>query len=161
MKNILFYSMLVLTLLNANDDMEDVSSNIQKDLKANKLSVSTDAKNNQCRIAIDENIIYQRKCEFEYNPKLIFYATFINYDEVWVFQDTPMGNACDGGTLRIFERKSGGKDIAYRGEIDFCGGPNPVFKLKRDTLVITDESGAKSYSLRQGKLKQIDSKKQK
>lgn len=146
--------------LNANDDMSSVSSDIQKDIKADKLSVFTDTKNNQCKITIDENIIYQRKCEFEYNPRLIFYATFINYDEVWVFQDSPMGNACDSGTLRIFKRKSGGKEIVYRGEIDFCDGPNPSFELKRDTLIITDES-AKSYSLRQGKLKQIDSEKQK
>lgn len=66
-----------------------------------------------------------------------------------------MGNACDGGTLRIFERISSKNEIHYRGEIDFCGGPNPAFTLKRDKIIITNESNGKSYSFQQGTLKKI------
>lgn len=70
-----------------------------------------------------------------------------------MFQDIPMGNACDGGDLRIFEREYGKSKIHYCGKIDFCGNPNLSFKPKIDELVITDESMAKVYSLHQGKLK--------
>ena len=65
-----------------------------------------------------------------------------------------MGNACDGGTLRIFERINGENKIHYRGEIDFCGGPNPSFELKRNTLKITDEYSGRTYVFQQSKLGQ-------
>lgn len=83
--------MFLLAFLSANDDMSSVSSNTQKNIKANILSVSADAKDNQCNIAIDENTIYQRKCEFEYAPRLVFYAPLGNWNEIWVFQDAPYG----------------------------------------------------------------------
>ncbi len=61
-----------------------------------------------------------------------------------------MGNACDGGILRIFERKNGEKDISYRGELDFCGGANPSFELKGNTLKIIDENSGKSHYFQKG-----------
>lgn len=146
-KMIVLFGFLVFAYAQVAIEGEYVSSNIQNNIKADKLSVSTDVKNNQCNIAIDENIIYQRKCEFEYEPRLVFYALLGNWNEVWIFQDTPMGNACDGGNLRIFEQEYGENGIHYRGEIDFCGGPNPAFMLKRDEIIITNESNGKSYSL--------------
>ena len=46
-----------------------------------------------------------------------------------------MGNACDGGKLRIFERdERKDKIIMYLGEVDWCG--IPVFKLSLDSIEI-------------------------
>ncbi|MCX2717398.1 hypothetical protein OQH61_06590 [Helicobacter sp. MIT 21-1697] len=152
MKHIFLHSLFLLTLLNANE----ISSQIQKEIQSDLMTISTDAKDNQCSISINNKIIYQRTCEFEYNPSLIFYARLQNWNDVWVFQDTPMGNACDGGILRIFERKNGEKEISYRGEIDFCGGPNPSFELKGNTLKIIDEYSGKSHYLQKGQLGKIN-----
>ncbi|MGX3044645.1 hypothetical protein [Helicobacter sp. T3_23-1056] len=55
---------------------DEISQNIQSRLKANYMSFIADAKNDKCSIIIDENTVYQRDCEFEYVPKLAFYATF-------------------------------------------------------------------------------------
>lgn len=128
-------------------------------LQGNAMSIITDTKNDVCSISIDSKIVHKRKCEFEYNPKLIFYAPLDNWNDVWVFQDIPMGNACDGGTLRIFERKSGDKEIIYRGEIDFCGGLNPSFELKRETLKIINEVSARTYLFKEGKIEEITKRK--
>ena len=143
---ILSLILLCCILLNANK----ISSQIQKEIQNDLMTISTDAKNNQCSISIDNKIIYQRTCEFEYNPSLIFFARLQNWNDVWVFQDNPMGNACDGGILRIFERKNGEKDISYRGELDFCGGANPSFELKGNTLKIIDENSGKSHYFQKG-----------
>lgn len=123
------YGIILLNLLNADEISASIQEASQEVFSA--FSISTNAKNNQCSITINDKIIYQRKCEYEYDPRLIFYAPLGNWNEVWVFQDMPMGNACNGGNLRIFERESGNNTIRYRGEIDFCGGLNPKFYIKR------------------------------
>lgn len=156
MKKMAIYGIILLNLLNA----DEISASIQENSKGvlSTFSVSTNAKNDQCSITINDKIIYQRECEYEYEPRLIFYAPLGNWNEVWVFQDTPMGNACDGGDLRIFERESGSNTIHYRGEIDFCGGPNPNFTLKGDEFIITNESMNQAYSLQRGELKKHNSR---
>lgn len=152
MKKLAIYGIILLSLLNA----DEISASIQETFKGDfsTFCVSTNAKNNQCSITINDKVIYQRKCEYEYEPRLVFYAPLGNWNEIWIFQDVPMGNACDGGTLRIFERISGKNQIHYRGEIDFCGGPNPSFELKRNTLKITDEYSGRTYIFKQSKLGQ-------
>lgn len=141
MKRIFLFSLFLLISLNANK--------IQNDL----ITVSTKAEYNRCSICINGKIIYQRACEFEYNPNLIFYVRLQNYNDVWVFQDNPMGNACDGGILRIFERKNGEAEIAYRGEIDWCGGTNPTFQTKRNIIKIIDENLKKEFYFEQSMIK--------
>ncbi len=103
-------------------------------------SVASKVEHETCKIYIDNTQVYQRDCEFEYSPSLIFYARLGNYNDVWVFQDSPMGNACNGGDLRIFERKNATSDIVYRGKIDWCGGENPKIEVKQSTITITQEA---------------------
>lgn len=150
------YGIILLNLLNADEISASIQEASQEVFSA--FSISTNAKNNQCSITINDKIIYQRKCEYEYDPRLIFYAPLGNWNEVWVFQDMPMRNACNGGNLRIFERESGNNTIRYRGEIDFCGGLNPNFTLKGDEFIITNESMNQAYSLQRGELKKHNSR---
>lgn len=110
--------------------------------RGESLSITTSIEEDtKCKISIDNVVIYTRDdCEFEYSPSLIFYARLGNYNDVWVFQDSPMGNACNGGNLRIFERKNGEQKVSYRGEIGWCGGANPKIEVKQSTIIITDEA---------------------
>lgn len=114
---------------------DEISQNIQSRLKPRSMFFITDAKYDKCSIIIDDKTVYQRECEFEYVPNLALYTTFNDFREVWIFQDMPMGNACNGGKLRIFERdKRKDKIIIYRGEVDWCG--IPVFKIDIDNIEI-------------------------
>ncbi len=114
---------------------DEISQNIQSRLEPRSMFFITDAKYDKCSIVIDDKTVYQRDCEFEYAPNLALYATLNDFREVWIFQDMPMGNACDGGILRIFERdERNDKIIMYSGEVDWCG--IPVFKLSLDSIEI-------------------------
>lgn len=104
------------------------------------MSIVSKATDERCYIVIDNAVVYDQDCEAQYEPSLIFYTRLQNYNGVWVFQDNPMGNACNGGDLRIFERQNAQEPIIYRGEIDWCGGGSPSFSVQQNTIRITDEA---------------------
>ena len=70
MKKLAIYGIILLSLLNA----DEISASIQEAFKGDfsAFCVSTNAKNNQCSITINNKVIYQRKCEYEYEPRLVF-----------------------------------------------------------------------------------------
>ena len=151
MKKLVF--LLALSVLSANE----LSQELREDAKEDILSISTLSKNDKCLIKINNEIVLERTCEFEYNPSLIFYTKNQDYNDIWIFQDNPMGNACDGGKLRLFERKDWQSKVKYIGEIDYCGGPKPIIEVQKNEIKITDKSldEARVYFYRNGKIEEM------
>lgn len=77
---------------------------------------------NQCEISFNDKVISRHDCEYEFPSNLISYSLLADsWTGVWVFQDSPMGNACEAGAIRIisldFENK-----IQVHKPIDYCMG---------------------------------------
>ena len=104
---------------------------------AKNLSIETYSKDNKCSISINDEEIYSRECEYEFEPNLIFYTKF-KHSEVWIFQDIQNYAACSGhGPLRIFEKKDDDK-IKFQGEIDWCASV-PFFEVTNEGILIIDK----------------------
>ncbi|MGV3345341.1 hypothetical protein ACGVWS_06200 [Enterobacteriaceae bacterium LUAb1] len=87
--------------------------------------ISTTVENGKCSIKINNEIVDTYKCEYTRTPSLLSYSYLYELDEqLLVFIDQPMGNACDGGPLHIIRKKEDG-DYKPLGTIDFCGGHYP------------------------------------
>lgn len=94
----------------------------------------------QCKIFINNTLIYQRQCDYEFEPELLLFTKLIkNYKEelVWVFEDNQNYAACGGkGKIRIAKRTDE-ENPKYYGEIDWCQF-EAGFKVVGDTLFIKE-----------------------
>jgi len=78
--------------------------------------------NDECSISFDGNIVSKHNCEYESPSFLRFYSLIpYSWSSLWVFQDAPWGNACEGGAIRIISMDSHSK-IRIHPLIDYCSG---------------------------------------
>lgn len=77
---------------------------------------------NQCEISFNDKIVSKHDCEFESPSYLTSYSLLADsWTGVWIFQDSPMGNACEAGAIRIISLDSENK-IQVHKPIDYCMG---------------------------------------
>ena len=95
----------------------------------------------ECLLQLAQTPLLTIDCEAAYLPTVIgnFTGSFAGMQQILVLQESPMGNACNGGTLHIMAL---GRDKRYRlEEIEFCGGKDPVLQKQGDTILITLPGG--------------------
>ncbi len=98
--------------------------------------------NGNCEALLAGKLVRSFECEYSYTPGIIAYYDKGNgkFENVVVIQESPMGNACNGGALHILGiQKDGSFSIAD--PIDFCGGRNPVVEKKETRVRITFPGG--------------------
>lgn len=77
---------------------------------------------NQCEISFNDKIVSKHDCEYESPSYLTSYSLLADsWTGVWIFQDSPMGNACEAGSIRIISLDSENK-IQVHKPIDYCMG---------------------------------------
>lgn len=77
---------------------------------------------NQCEISFNDKIVSKHDCEYESPSYLTSYSLLADsWTGVWIFQDSPMGNACEAGAIRIIFLDSENK-IQVHKPIDYCMG---------------------------------------
>ena len=77
---------------------------------------------NQCEISFNDKIVSKHDCEYESPSYLTSYSLLADsWTGVWIFQDSPMGNACEAGAIRIISLDSENK-IQVHKPIDYCMG---------------------------------------
>lgn len=76
----------------------------------------------QCEISFNDKIVSKHDCEYESPSYLTSYSLLADsWTGVWIFQDSPMGNACEAGAIRIISMDSKNK-IQVHKPIDYCMG---------------------------------------
>ena len=76
----------------------------------------------QCEISFNNKVVSKHECEYESPSYLISYSLLADsWTGVWIFQDSPMGNACEAGAIRIISMDSENK-IQVHKPIDYCIG---------------------------------------
>ena len=76
----------------------------------------------QCEISFNNKVVSKHECEYESPSYLISYSLLADsWTVVWIFQDSPMGNACEAGAIRIISMDSENK-IQVHKPIDYCIG---------------------------------------
>lgn len=77
---------------------------------------------NQCEISFNDKIVSKHDCEYESPSYLTSYSLLADsWTGVWIFQDSPMGNACEAGAIRIISLDSENKNQVHK-PIDYCMG---------------------------------------
>ncbi|MEW5291994.1 hypothetical protein ABW286_22930 [Erwinia papayae] len=111
---------------------------------------------NQCQITFNDKIISKHNCEYEFPSYLTSYSLLPDsWTGVWIFQDSPMGNACEGGSIRIVSIDSKNKIETYK-PIDYCYGKLIINNDSEQVeLKILDDLDAKKneeWQFKDGKL---------
>lgn len=108
---------------------------------AGQLTYLLNETTSQCEVRLNQKIILKLDCEGAYLPAVLgnFRGNFGGVDQLVVFQELPMGNACNGGPLHLIGLR---KNQSYLIKpIDFCGGEDPVVKASDSSVTITFPSG--------------------
>jgi hypothetical protein len=95
----------------------------------------------ECTVDIAGTVVARIDCEGAYLPNVL--ANFQNVGslrQVLVLQETPTGNACNGGPVRVISITGDLKASASR-PLDFCGGPNPQIVRRANGVLITFPGG--------------------
>lgn len=111
---------------------------------------------NQCQITFNDKVISKHDCEYESPSYLISYSLLPDsWTGVWIFQDAPMGNACEAGAIRFVSMDSESNIETYK-PIDYCSGKLIVNNdSERVDLKMLDRMDAKKneeWRFKDGKL---------
>ncbi len=95
-----------------------------------------------CKALLSGKLVKSFECVYSYTPNVIAHYTngIGKLADVVVIQESPMGNACNGGPLHVLGiDKSGAFKITD--PIDFCGGRDPVIEKRGTKVRITFPAG--------------------
>lgn len=96
--------------------------------KVLSISVDTDEKNNRYIVSAEKGNKYYFEKEYFYEPDVLASYKFSN-NIVYVLQEMPHGNACDGGDIYIIwlntQEQKNGKYKELMRKVDYCGGHSP------------------------------------
>lgn len=114
---------------------------------------------NQCEISFNDKVISRHDCEYESPSYLTSYSLIADsWTGVWIFQDSPMGNACAAGAIRIISMDSGNK-IQVHKPIDYCMGPvvvnNDGDKVKINIQDGNDSKNSEVWIFKDNKLAKL------
>ncbi|MGJ3448913.1 hypothetical protein [Enterobacter sp. PTB] len=111
---------------------------------------------NQCEISFNDKVVSKHDCEYESPSYLTSYSLLADsWTGVWIFQDSPMGNACEAGAIRIISLDSENK-IQVHKPIDYCMGSvminNDGDKVKINIQDISDSKKSEVWTFKGNKL---------
>ncbi|HFE2857059.1 TPA: hypothetical protein ACF239_004935 [Klebsiella pneumoniae] len=114
---------------------------------------------NQCEISFNDKIVSKHDCEYESPSYLTSYSLLADsWTGVWIFQDSPMGNACEAGAIRIISLDSENK-IQVHKPIDYCMGSvminNDGDKVIVNIQDINDSKKSKVWVFKDNKLAKL------
>lgn len=131
--NKLFAFALCLCCWHANVSAE--AQQIETALGQIQYAINEDS--SQCEFKHQEQLLMSFSCEFAYPPSVlgVFDGEFGEFTQVVILQESPMGNACNGGNLHLLgiRADNSAKDA---GEISFCGGLDPELKIDPKQIII-------------------------
>jgi hypothetical protein len=102
---------------------------------AGKLSVSSEDGELECTIKLSAKVISTFECD--YSPKLLkhFKQDVAPFDEVFVFQNAMLGNACDGLDI-FFIGINRNKKYQVSESVPYCGGPPPMVVARAEKSLL-------------------------
>jgi hypothetical protein len=106
------------------------------DTSAGRLSVSSTVGELECVIKLGKKVISTYECDT--SPEILKHVkTAVSlFDEVIVFQNRMLGNACDGTDVFFLGiNKSGDYEISD--SIGYCGGPAPIVVVGTNKITVT------------------------
>lgn len=105
--------------------------------KAGKIRVESTEGTLGCSIKLNKKVIlYDDVCDF--SPQILkhYKNPVTPFSEVLVFQDSMLGNACDGTNVFILGIKENG-NYTISDPIEYCGGPKPIVAISSGRVTIT------------------------
>lgn len=122
-------------------------------------SVHSIKNGSQCEISFNDKVVSKHDCEYESPSYLISYSLLADsWTGVWIFQDSPMGNACEAGAIRIISLDSENK-IQVHKSIDYCMGSvminNDGDKVKINIQDINDSKKSEVWIFKDNKLAKL------
>jgi len=131
---------LIFTLLaNALLVLPTFAADRSLDTVAGRIVVSI--ANDKCSLSLNGQLLLNLDCVASFLP--VFLGKFGKtgpFDQVVVLQESPKGNACNGGPLYLIGMGRN-KSSAVFGPVDFCGGRSPVFSKGADSITIIFPGG--------------------
>ncbi|HCB9201863.1 hypothetical protein [Klebsiella variicola] len=114
---------------------------------------------NQCEISFNDKIVSKHDCEYESPSYLTSYSLLTDsWTGVWIFQDSPMGNACEAGAIRIISLDSENKTQVHK-PIDYCTGVvminNDGDKVKINIQDVNDPKNSEVWIFKDNKLARL------
>lgn len=111
---------------------------------------------NQCEISFNDKVVSKHDCEYESPSYLTSYSLLTDsWTGVWIFQDSPMGNACEAGAIRIISLDSENKTQVHK-PIDYCTGVvminNDGDKVKINIQDVNDPKNSEVWIFKDNKL---------
>ncbi|MCG7780616.1 hypothetical protein [Lelliottia amnigena] len=115
---------------------------------------------NQCEISFNDKVVSKHDCEYESPSYLTSYSLLADsWTGVWIFQDSPMGNACEAGAIRIISMDSENK-IQVHKPIDYCMGSVVINydgdKVKVNIQDSNDSKNSESWIFKDNKLTKME-----
>lgn len=97
----------------------------------------------ECKFLLANKTILTIDCEDSFLPVVVgdFRGKIGLFEQVLVFQENPMGNACNGGALHFIGLHENGSYQISK-PLDFCGGKAPVIKQQDNLISIIFPGGA-------------------
>ena len=114
---------------------------------------------NQCEISFNDKVVSKHDCEYESPSYLTSYSLLTDsLTGVWIFQDSPMGNACEAGAIRIISLDSENKTQVHK-PIDYCTGVvminNDGDKVKINIQDVNDPKNSEVWIFKYNKLARL------
>ncbi|WP_323108485.1 hypothetical protein [Klebsiella variicola] len=114
---------------------------------------------NQCEISFNDKVVSKHDCEYESPSYLTSYSLLTySWTGVWIFQDSPMGNACEAGAIRIISLDSENKTQVHK-PIDYCTGVvminNDGDKVKINIQDVNDPKNSEVWIFKDNKLARL------
>ena len=98
-----------------------------------------------CRWTLGARELHRIDCDGAHLPELLgrFSQGLGRHDEVLVWQELPMGNACNGGPLHLMALRRDGT-VQVAAPLDFCGGAAPQLQRQGTAVLITFPGGPRN-----------------
>ena len=114
---------------------------------------------NQCEISFNDKVVSKHDCDNESPSYLTSYSLLTDsWTGVWIFQDSPMGNACEAGAIRIISLDSENKTQVHK-PIDYCTGVvminNDGDKVKINIQDVNDPKNSEVWIFKDNKLARL------
>ena len=133
---------IILTLLYCFISCSALAEENKADSVAGTIQYNINKSNHQCEFLLNNKVILNFDCGFSYTPQLLgtYNGSFGEFIQVLIFQESPMGNACNGGSLHLIGIRKDKSQLIIK-PIDFCGGADPAITNTQNSINITFPGG--------------------
>lgn len=103
---------------------------------AGKLTILSWMGTLDCALKLGQKTILKYECDTSPEVLKQFKTSVSPFDEVVVFQNRMLGNACDGTDIFLIGFNKNGK-YEVSASIGYCGGPAPIVTAKTGKITVT------------------------